>query len=328
MELEEQIKKKRKEIDAKSIESERNIIAIGLQIDEYKRYAWGLVIAGIVFIVGGIFLFIIQKDNWANLFGDYAGGVVASVWSLAGLLFIYIAFLGQRQQLLTQQLELKFSQLELMETRLELHGQQQQMKIQNDTLAQQRFENTFFQLVRLQNEIVQNITIRNSTGDIVLATGGDSFEKMYLEEFKPRVTKYIRKTYITKEDIFEKQGQEIDTKIEEIKNKLSASETISIYEDFFPPHQSRLGHYFRNLYNILRFVEETKDINDKKRYTRIIRAQLSAYELSLLFYNCLSENGRRDFKPLVQTYSMLSNLNWSLLINEEHIGAYDPKAFE
>jgi hypothetical protein len=44
-----------------------------------------------------------------NEYGDFVGGVVASIWSLAGLMFIYVAFLGQKLQLLLQQLELRYT---------------------------------------------------------------------------------------------------------------------------------------------------------------------------------------------------------------------------
>ncbi len=89
------------------------------------------------------------------------------------------------------------------------------------------------------------------------------------------------------------------------------------YEAFFAEHQAQVGHYFRHLYNMVKFVDE-KDFlicEEKKRYTNLIRAQLSSYELALLFYNCLSER-EKNFKPLVEKYALLKNIDFNLLANK------------
>ena len=46
---------------------------------------------------------------------------------------------------------------------------------------------------------------------------------------------------------------------------------------------------------------------------RTIRSQLSTHELMLLYYNCISRIGKRNFKALVEQYEMLDNLNPRLL---------------
>ena len=74
--------------------------------------AWLCVMLGAAAALAG-FLVFLGKDEpgtWLaklSLLGSYLQGAVASIWSLAGLLFIYVAFLGQRQQLLGQDLELQ-----------------------------------------------------------------------------------------------------------------------------------------------------------------------------------------------------------------------------
>ena len=45
-------------------------------------------------------------EDWGN-YGSYLQGTVASLWSLAGTLLIFVAFLAQKQQLLRQQIELE-----------------------------------------------------------------------------------------------------------------------------------------------------------------------------------------------------------------------------
>ena len=103
------------------------------------------------------------------------------------------------------------------------------------------------------------------------------------------------------------------------------------YDNFFDKFQPAVGHYFRNLYNIVKFVNgssyfKTEDMGSRKFYTNLIRAQLSSNELCLLFYNCLSERGAK-FKLLVENYSLLDDMRFELLFDENHIELFDQKAY-
>lgn len=88
---------------------------------------------------------------------------------------------------------------------------------------------------------------------------------------------------------------------------------------FYRSHRSVLSHYFRNLYNIIKYIDdfdennslfdnEEKLIEFKKKYIRIIRAQISAYELIILWYNGLQEFGEKFDKIMVK-YEFLENID-------------------
>ncbi len=99
------------------------------------------------------------------------------------------------------------------------------------------------------------------------------------------------------------------------------------FESFFEKYQETLGNYFRNLYNIFKFIDNSDiPFENKQLYTRLIRAQLSNYELLLLFYNCLSKNGEK-FKVYANRYNLFNNLNQSKLLDKTHIELYERKAF-
>lgn len=72
-----------------------------------------------------------------------------------------------------------------------------------------------------------------------------------------------------------------------------------------------LDHYFRYLYRIMKFVDESNyldngdSIENRYNYTCILRATLSPYELVFLFYNGLIYN---NLKTLIEKYSLLNNL--------------------
>ncbi len=55
-------------------------------------------------------------------------------------------------------------------------------------------------------------------------------------------------------------------------------------------YKQKIGYYFRNLFNFCKYIKENSyfkslDNESKKTYTTLLRAQLSSYELLLLFYN-------------------------------------------
>lgn len=71
-----------------------------------------------------------------------------------------------------------------------------------------------------------------------------------------------------------------------------------------------IGHLFRLLYHILRFIDQSDiDQDEKDSYAKILRAHLANPELVLLFYNCLSEYGREKHYGLIEKYNMLKNMN-------------------
>jgi hypothetical protein len=56
----------------------------------------------------------------------------------------------------------------------------------------------------------------------------------------------------------------------------------------------------------------------KKANLRILRAQLSNYEILVLAYNGLSWPGK-NFKPLIEKYELLKNLNFENTLSRVYI---------
>lgn len=241
----------------------------------------------------------IDDEKFGN-FGSFISGAVGVVWSLVSVLLFYLTLRLQRKELVFQREELEL-------TRKELQGQKEQMIQQNSTLIHQRFETTFFQLLNIHSEIVNAMDLRKS-GDTtqVVAIGRDCFGT-FLYRLKVTIGQETKKSG---RKYFESTEDEI----------------LNGYIRFFEANQNDLGHYFRHLYHIIKFVDQS-EIEDKKRYTNFVRAQLSSDELVVLFYNCLSEYGSEKFKPLIEKYSLLKNMNKSMVLSQEHLLLYDKKAY-
>ena len=74
-------------------------------------------------------------------------------------MFAGLAFAGLIVTLIMQRRELALQREELGLTRTELAGSKEQLAAQAKTLRTQAFENTFFEMVRLQHEIVNGTVI-------------------------------------------------------------------------------------------------------------------------------------------------------------------------
>ena len=86
------------------------------------------------------------------------------------------------------------------------------------------------------------------------------------------------------------------------------------------------SHYFRSLYHIFKFIS-LSEFQDKQFYANLVVAQLSSYELALLFYNCLTSYGNEKFKPLIEQFGVLENLDTNLALAGSHLERYDKSAF-
>ena len=77
----------------------------------------------------------------------------------------------------------------------------------------------------------------------------------------------------------------------------------------FDGHQSRLGHYYRHLFNLIKYVDKHAPTGANIEYADMVRAQLTNHEQALLCLNSLSNVGRtwRSLKYL-ETYSLIKNI--------------------
>lgn len=317
------------------IESRQKVIENTLEILSnkiviYTNWAWLFVGFGaIAFIFPIVFYFFenTDKEFALNPLGQFIAGTVASIWSLAGLFFIYIAFLGQKQQLLNQQLEIMYSQLEVKYTRLELSGQKQEMMEQNKTLKIQKFENTFFNLLSLHHQIIAGIDQieQKKTSD-----GGRNL----LAERSNLIRTNDNRTYehitIKGRDVFKDSYKILLAKIN-YKTDIDYNEH---YNSVYKSMQTDFGHYFRNLYRIIKFIDENKFVENEVenfkiqyQYTSMVRAQLSDYELLWLFYNCLNANGKEKFKPYIEKFCLFKNIPEDKIHDQKIIKLYKTSAF-
>ena len=280
---------------------------------ESKNDLWKtLLFAGLavfaIWLLSWILIDVFIADPERGTFGDMFGAVNA--------LFSGLAFAGLIVTLLYQKEELKLQREELAQTREELKGQREEFEEQNKTMKRQRFENTFFNMLSLQQEIVANL----------------SFDKVHkVFDFNMQTQDVQRTSYIGR-TLFREMYLNLTVSIDNnhsyqgVRGAIQAND-LGVYS--YIPTTTRFDHYFRHLYRIFKYVDSSDLITNDERYDYacIVRSQLSDYELVMLFYNCLTTNGREKFKPLIEKYTIFNNLRTELLANSQDVNAYSATAF-
>lgn len=241
--------------------------------------------------------------SWAMYWAWVTPYVTESKFDPLNALFSGLAFWGVIYAILLQRNELALQRKELELTRNEVRGQKEQLKAQNVTLEHQRFENTFFSLLNLFSDLVNSIEIGQPLSGNSLK--GRACFSLFFNEFQNAYG-----------------NVKMETKSQDLLVLCKGS-----YDRFAGSRQIYVGHYFRTLYNIIKFVANS-EVGNKQIYVNLVRAQLSSPELNLLFYNCLSDYGNKKFKPFVEQFGLLENMELSHLLDPRHKDLYLESAFK
>lgn len=219
--------------------------------------------------------------------GDFIGGVLNPILT-------FLSFTGVLISILLQRFDFSLS-------RTELQRSADALESQISSIDAQIFEASFFQMISSFNSIVQSIDLTNKENGGI-TSGRDCFRVFY-----------TRLNKIYRENLKKSEG----------KHSLESVLNLSYYQ-FWKEHNLELGHYFRTLYNIFRFIDE----NPKRRpyHSKLLRAQLSDQELLLLFYNCTSKHGGNFVKYAVK-YEIFDNLPTVRLLDYNHIRLIEGSAF-
>lgn len=222
------------------------------------------------FVLCAIILFIFFKYDCTktilNQLGEALGGTIGSLFTLVSVILFY-------KTLRTQQEELTAQKNELTLTR--------------QVFEQQRFENTFFQLLNNFQTLKNNIE----------APQGRGYKNKkgiyFLSDLSRNLEHYIK-----------------NIKLPIADHGLLLEAVKDVYKEYIYKYsEQQLSLYFRNLYHIMKLIDNSnidKEGNEKKKeYSNLIRANLTQEELVLLYINCLNQD---KFKKLINDYSLFKHL--------------------
>ncbi|CAI8721926.1 putative phage abortive infection protein [Chryseobacterium sp. IT-36CA2] len=296
--------------------------------------------------------------------GDFIGGVVGTIFSLAGFIILLMTFNSQTKSTYLEQLESKVfeliklhrdnvSEINIKRKIIDNNGEITEIEFPNrrafkvmvsDFISCRNELNPFMNLystdeIYESDYLAETISILGVDKEhiriksyarinlsyciIFYGVSGEGciilknlFKKKFKNEFIEELLLYITMKPIESSKQWGKWKKlkelKIVERITEIKKiiefrKLDPSESIAYeyfydnaYIKFYGGHQHRLGHYYRHLYQSIKYINSQKKLNfeEKYFYVKTFRAQLSTYEQELLFLNSLSFLGLTwELKP-------------------------------
>ena len=262
----------------------------------------------IVWTVGCIILVWARTDmTWAEK------GTIGDSFGMVNSLFAGLAFAGVLFTLYLQKraIDIQNEQIKLQND--QIRNQQEQSDQAKIGAGKEEFARNFFQLMRIQSDILNGaVQYKVIGGASVVVQGRQRFRELYDSYVAEFLAVYNQNHLAAPQDMIERAWMK-----------------------FFGAYQLDVAHYFRHLYNVVRFVAQAEvlDEHGKDSYIDQIRAQLSSHEMLLLFYNCLSSKGNLRFKPLVEKYSLLEHMPQNLLapkvrgIQQDHMSLWNAHAF-
>ena len=174
---------------------------------------------------------------------------------------------------------------------------------QRDDEHRIQFENVFFNMTNTLEHIVSELKVKRELDSINVFGGGDDWQEAGSLRLNANNETKVESPYVEGREVFKYIYEEKLPYIPEIVKRYG----IQGYEREMT---GVFDSYFRYLYRILKYIEDSKLISHevKYQYAGILRAHLSYMELPFIYYNCLSKYGNTKMKPLVEKYHLLKNM--------------------
>lgn len=245
-------------------------------------------------------------------------GVYGDMFGAVNTLFSGLAFAGIIYTIYQQGTELRLQRKELKMQREEVAKTNKALEEQIKTAEIQRFENTFFNMIDLHNNLVKDLAV--TVQDVDTWVQPKEFEKIYTGK---EAFSYLYNEF-----------KDTETRMKEIANQenIDAVQFYGFrpeamgdsYDSFFKKTEKKIQPYYKNLFNLISIIHEKDQVEDeeKKYYLRILESQLSPDELLMLFYRTMTKGGRQ-MRILTKQYSLLKDIRGYDLIYTEDLEIYN-----
>ena len=301
-----------------------------------KRIAHIIIVVTGVFAIGMLFLFLlkttplntnlpINTSIFAN-YGSLVGGISASLLSLASVFLIIQSIKEQEKSRILQNIESRFFEL-LKFTRENSENINSKGKSGRTVFIQIKTEfNSLFNTNKawytleksnlLEKEWKRNLICITY---LIIFFGVDDSQYDFLKENLKKVITDKKLWHEFENNVLKPLSN--DHRI--IKQKNSSRERATRLYLKYDGYQNILGHYFRNLFQTVKFINNQPALTyiDKYNYIKILRAQLSTFEQVMFFYNSLSTfgfpwekstNSEKYNEMLITKYNIVKNITFKL----------------
>ena len=302
--------------------------------------AAGLIILAVILVWSGSWWWIqsnIKSPDSKVITDEAARGVFGDQFGAVNALFSGLAFTGVIITLILQRRELRS---------------------QSASMQRQQFESGFFQLVAIHSELTKQL-------DVGGYEGRRAFEKflsymplnsraLYVFSLLKRLDLHqVSSIYAngvldqaSRETLGAADAKLVDDILVEPVDRAYVAQYLSqnekhhrdiIIKAYIQAHiqsNDALSHYFRTLYHILQYIDSSALIppDEKRRYAKLVGAQLSGLEIAAILYNSLVPAGDMggqmvDFGfpamfNLLKLYELTTPLNANVLFHPIHLDVF------
>lgn len=259
----------------------------------FRKYkSWIIFAFAVLFIIAFCMLYVyfMKEQPWGmdkrGQFGDMFGalGAVFSGLAFAGLI---VTLIQQHDDLKLQREDLRLQRQEIAQTNLELALQRKEMEEQNKTIMLQRFETTFFNMLKNQMEIRDDIMYSDG---VTVFHGKDAIERMY-----QIVISWIEDGHGYNVPLFRHHIAHYLRHLIQTLKMIDTADFLSVQEKYY--------------------------------YSEILNSYMSMYELGMFLYYCLSDEGKTTAKGLVEKYALFVSLNNEKSFFKEELSLFSDGAF-
>lgn len=251
-----------------------------------------------------------DTSDWAS-FGDFFGGAVGPIVGFATIILLIQTLDLQRRGLKEQREHFEESN----------KAADEQIRIMNI----QAFEQSFFGLLRDYKQHVSGITFPETNPRAKLRRGHKVLDED-LSKGLEAISKMVHFFFANCNEVMvsRKDGRNL-----QIKNRL-----ISGWDQMYEKQGEGVRTSLRVLFSILNWIDEHNVLNtsEKYHYANILRAQLSDYELILIYIYGFTPEGNYIIDD-VDRYALFNNLEVRLypvlleIYNDERPEPYSSTAF-
>ena len=234
--------------------------------------------------------------------------------------------------------------------------QRKDLTATRNVMSHERFDNTFFQLLKLHTDIAEKLNARGLIGKDAIHGFNEYLKSLDIDFFPfsalskltrdqvrviidtPNISKEIYPTLSDAdvENLLTARALGIGSLNNYLDNNLEMHERkiIHAYTKSCIEYIDKFSHYFRNLYHILKFIDDS-ELSEKLKqsYAKFLRSQLSEVELVAVFYNSIGqiklpsrehmELGHPKMARLIQKYDILQNMNPLSIIHPIHLEIFN-----
>lgn len=249
-----------------------------------------------------------QNYLYATDLGKDYQGLFGDMFGASNALFTGLSFVGVIIAILLQRQELKLQRKELELTRKEMEQTRDEFVTQNYTLKLQQFENTFFQMLKMLEDIVKRQKYHETNNTF---TGEDVFDIMFKNFYSEKFNFVVKKQKIDQlEALYNRDIVESEFKF------LNKDELLGIFKNANEELNRKLMPYILHIGLMLKLLHDS-NINNKQVYSSILQSQLNDNQLKYILFKCLQNDMQNDFYDHVLEFGILKRETLNKLIDKQ-----------